>query len=299
MRMYLPAAIAVVSCLAVSGVRAQQQFQLYARIVDDAGNPPDAIPPGDLHVLENGVEAKVLKIEAVSFPVKLQLLVDNGLGLGAENMVALKNGVRGLLDALPPGVEVTVVSTSPLPRVLVRATTDREAIAKGLALLAPDGGAGHFVDSLDEATQRIEKDKGDYTPVIVAFGTTAGDRNVRDSDVEQLFKRVQSRPTTVDVVMLSAGGGRSSGGGNQVDIGIKIAQATGGRFESIAAASRVATLLPEIGAQIAKAHQSQLREFKITAQRPDGGSGPLKNVSMGARAGLAVTSVSFDGRVHE
>src|SRR5205085_4451173 len=124
-----------------------------------------------------------------------QLLVDNGIGLGGDNISHLRNGVRALLEALPPGVEVTLVATAGAPRFLVRATTDRGAIMKGLGLLAPDGGAGKFVESLNEATQRIEKDKGDYTPVIVSLATTEGDRNVLDRDVDRLTQRLQTLQT--------------------------------------------------------------------------------------------------------
>ena len=183
MRLRVVAAGIVVLGLAVTAGHAQEQFQVFATIVDGTGAAPAVLQPADVSVTENGVEATVLKIETVSFPVKLQLLVDNGIGLGSENIGHLRNGVRGLLDAIPADVEVTVVATAPQPRFLVRATTDRDAITKGLALLSPDGSAGRFVESLNEATQRIDRDKGDYAPVIVAFATTAGDRNVRDSDV--------------------------------------------------------------------------------------------------------------------
>jgi hypothetical protein len=60
---------------------------------------------------------------------------------------------------------------------------------------------------------------------------------------------------------------------------------------------RLATLLPEIGTQVAMAHERQSHQFKITVQRPAGASGELNQVSMNAFGGLAVTSVSFDGRV--
>jgi hypothetical protein len=229
------APVVVVWYLATFGAHAQQQFQLYANIVDGTGAPAAAVQPTDIRVMESGAEAKVLKIEGVSRPVKLQLLVDNGIGLGADNISHLRNGVRGLLDALPQGVEVTIVVTSGQPRFLVRATRDRAAIMKGLGLLTPDGGAGKFVESLSDATERIEKDKSDYMPVIVSFATTAGDLNVMERDVERLSKRLQARPTTVHVVLLSLLGTRSaSGGANQTEVGINVTKMTGGRFESIA-----------------------------------------------------------------
>jgi hypothetical protein len=99
-------------------------------------------------------------------------------------------------------------------------------------------------------------------------------------------------------VLLSLLGSRSSlGGANQTEVGVGLTKMTGGRFESIAAPNRIATLLPEIGAQVAKAHERQTRQFKITAERPAGASGELNKVSVGALGGLAVSSVSLDGRV--
>ena len=77
---------------------------------------------------------------------------------------------------------------------------------KGLDLLAPDGGAGRFVESLNEATQRIERDKTDYFPVIISVATTSGDRDVKDSDVERMMQRLETRPTTVHVILYNGGG---------------------------------------------------------------------------------------------
>ena len=292
------AAIAAVLCVTTPGTHAQQQFKLYASILDGTGVPVAAVQPTDIRVMENGVEAKIVKVESVSFPVKLQVLVDNGVGLGADNIAHLRNGVRGLLEALPAGVEVTLVVTAGQPKFLVRATTDRAAIMKGLGLLAPESGAGKFVEALLDATARIEKDKGDYVPVIVAFATTAGDVNVMERDGERLSKRIQERPTTVHVVLLSLIGSRSAqGGANQTEVGVGLTKMTGGRFESIAAPNRIATLLPEIGTQVAKAHERQTRQFRITAERPAGASGELTRVSMAAFGGLEVASVSLDGRI--
>ena len=48
---------------------------------------------------------------------------------------------------------------------------------------------------------------------------------------------------------------------------MQVAKLTSGRYESINAPSRIATLLPEIGAQVAKAAQGQSKQFRITAER--------------------------------
>ena len=79
--------------------------------------------------MEGGVEAKIVKVEPVNWPVKVQLLLDNGIGLGGQNIQSLKDGVKGLIEALPANLEVTIVTTAPQPRFLVRPTTDKALIA--------------------------------------------------------------------------------------------------------------------------------------------------------------------------
>ena len=276
------------------GASAQKQIQLYATIVDSTGAPASSVAPDDVRVTENGVDAKVLSVEAVEWTTKVQILLDNGGGLGSGNLNQLRNGVRALIEALPPGVETTLVTTSPQPRFVVRATTDRQALLAGVDKLTPDTGAGRFVESLNEALQRNERDKADFFGIIVMLGTTSGDNRVPDRDINQIFERVQKKPTTVHVVMLSSGTS-ASGGILQQELGQRIAQGTNGRYEGINAPSRIATLLPEIGAQIAKSNQGASKQFRITAERTTKSDEPSK-ISMSARNGKVVTSVTVGAR---
>jgi hypothetical protein len=298
MRSKLLALVAIILCMSTFRVHAQKEFQVYASVVDATGAPVAKLEPSDVRVTENGVEAKVLKVEPVDWPTKVQVLVDNGVGLGAANITHLKNGIRGLIEALPPNVEVTIVSTAPQPRFVVRSTTDKAAMVKALDVLAPDSGAGRFVEALNEATQRNERDKSNYFPVIIMAATTAGDRNVLDSDVERLMKRLEQRPATVHVILLAGQAGQSStGGANQTQVGLAVTKYTRGRFENINAPARLEALLPELGAQVAKSHETQNHQFRLTVERPAGAKGDVEKISMGARSGLTTTSVSFDGRV--
>jgi hypothetical protein len=287
-------------CLLAAATAAQnsKQIQVFASILDASGAPAKAVEIGDVRLMENGADAKVTKVEPVNWPVKLQILLDNGVGLGSQNVQTLKNGIQAMLQALPENLEVTVVSTAPQPRFLTKPTTDRAAMQKALDLLAPDTGAGRFVESLAEATQRIERDKGDYFPVIVSVGTTSGDSNVRDSDVERLMKRLEARPTTVHVVLFN-GGQSASAGANQTQIGLSVTKYTGGKFENINSATRIATLLPEFGKSVATMVERQSRQYRITADRPSGASGDIGKISMGAKSPLVLSGLSFDGRVRE
>jgi hypothetical protein len=168
---------------------------------------------------------------------------------------------------------------------------------KGLALLAPESGAGRFVESLNEATQRIERDKGNFFPIIITMATNAGDLNVMERDVERIIKRLEQRPTTVHVVLFSGGVGSTIGGGNQTQVGLGVTNYTRGRYENINSGTRIATLLPELGAQVARSHELQSHQFRITVQRPAGASGPVGNVRLGAGSTVNVASLSFDGLI--
>ena len=297
MRSKFFAALAVILCATAGDVRAQQQFQLYASVADASGKPVASLEPMDLRVMEGGVEAKVVKVEPVNWPVKVQLLLDNGIGLGAGNIQILKDGVKGLIDALPDNLEVTIVTTAPQPRFLVRPTMDKAMMVEGLSRLAPDSGAGRFVESINEATQRIEKDKTDHFPVIIMSGTSSGDANVLDRDVKRIFERIEKKPTTVHVVLLNSTSGSASGGANQTQVGMAVTQATRGRYESIAAPTRLATLLPEIGKQVAASVQKMSHQFRLTVERPAGAKGDVGQVGAGARSGLVVQGLSMDGRL--
>jgi hypothetical protein len=281
-------------CVFASGASAQRQLQLYATILDDKGAPAATVTPEDVKVQENGADLKILKVEPIEWTTKVQILLDNGSGIGANNLNLLRNGLKGLLEALPPGVETTIVTTAPQPRFLERATTDRQKLLQAIDRLSPDSTVGRFVESLGEALQRNERDKTDFFGVIITLGTTSGDNRVLDRDINQIFERAQKKPTTVHVVMVSTSpGGSASGGVVQTEVGMQIAKMTNGRYESIAAPSRIATLLPEIGAQVAKGSQGANKQFRITAERAGGNSNEPSKISMGARNGLAVTSVTI------
>jgi hypothetical protein len=133
--------------LFTSGVSAQRQLQLYATILDGTGASPASLAPEDVKVQENGADLKILKVEPIEWATKVQLLIDNGSGIGSGNLAQLRNGVRGLIEALPLGIEVTIVTTAPQPRFLQRATTDRQAQLSAIDKLAPDSTVGRFVES--------------------------------------------------------------------------------------------------------------------------------------------------------
>jgi hypothetical protein len=283
--------VLVVLGLCAAGLRAQQQFKLLATVLDPGkGTPVETLAAADVHVLEDGAEAKVVNVEAVVRVVKVQVLIDNGVGIG-QNLSELRNGVRGLLESLPPDTEATVVTTAPQPRFLVRATKNRDELLKGVDRLTPDSGAGRFTESLTEAAERANKEKDTFT-VLIAAGTTSGDRDIRDVHTKRLLEQVRGRPMIVHVLMYS-GERSATGGGAQIEVGQVVTKMTGGRYEFINTMTRYASLMPELGAEVAKQIAGNSRQFRITVQRADGKSGSLGKLGMSAGAGT-VASVQVE-----
>lgn len=304
--------LAVLVALPVPEAYAQQNFTFFASVLDQKGAPVTTLQATDFAVREGGAEAKVLKAEPVDWPVKVQILVDNGTGVGGENLQYLRTGVRGLVQALPQGTDITLVSTAPQPRQIVKPTTDRDMVLQGIDRITPDSGAARFSEGIMEAVERIDKEKNskgkkgednkvvaNYFPVVVIVGSTAAEGSqVMDRDFQKLLQRIQQDAVTVDVVMLSSTNQSQStiSGEVQTQVGTAVTKQSGGRYEAIAAPSRIATLLPEIGRQIAASNSRQSHQYRITYERPAGKSGPVGQIEMGVPAGLQAT-LSIDGHL--
>src|SRR5688572_5348813 len=291
--MRLGSALGVLVTIGLSGAvpGAQAQFTLLVAVVDSAsGSPVETLTPADVRVTEDGLAANVVKIEPVVRSIKVQLLIDNGAGMG-RNIVELRNGVRRLLEALPPDVDTTLVTTAPQPRFLVRATKNRDELLKGVDRLAPDSGTGRFTESLSEAIERANKEKDTFT-VIICAATTSGDGQVMAAHMQRVINALGGRPIIVHVLMYS--GERSATGGDaQIDLGQRVTKMTGGRYENINNMTRYVTLLPELGADVAKQATGNTRQFRITAQRPDGKKGDFGKLAMSSGP-RAVTSVRLE-----
>jgi hypothetical protein len=297
------AGLGVTLVTATTTVLAQRQFQFFAHFSDASGKPIAGVTETDIQVQEDNALGKVLKLEPIDWPVKVAVLIDNGTGSG-DRLTHTREGVKGLLQALPAGVEISLQTTAPQPRYLVRPTTDKGAVLQGVDLLTPDSSAGRFVEGLIETAtrfdkERADKERGNFFPVIVIVGSlTAEGSSIRDRDVQKMFQQLGTRAMTTHVVMV--GPTNQSGPtnvANAIQIGINASKLTGGRYESIAATTRLQTLLPEIGTQVSQAHARQRAQYRVTFERPEGKSGPqIGGIGLAGEKPMVV-KLSLDGHM--
>jgi uncharacterized protein YegL len=296
---------AIAGALAVApALRAQQAIQVFFSAVDGDGKPVTDLKAEELNILVDDGACKTTKFEEISWPVKLTLMVDNG-PVHSDALRQLREALRLFVAELPTDMEVSVVSIDPAPRWIYRPGNDRVKLLSSLDLLIPDQGAPKFIDALAEAADRVDKDKkdknkekGNYFPVFMMVGSAGLEgSNPRDYQVQKLFKQVADNAVTVHVVM-QQNSNRSTdvaSGTNQIEVGIRLTQLTQGRYESINSETRLSTLLPEYGKQIAKSHQRMSHQYRITCQ-PSGGGAPKQITANTTRANISA-ALTFDGRI--
>jgi hypothetical protein len=272
--------------------------------VDGDGKPVTDLRAEDVNILVDGSLCKTTKYEEINWPVKLTLMVDNG-PVHSDALRQLREALRLFIAELPTDMEVSVISIDPAPRWIYRPANDRVKLLSSLDLLIPDQGAPKFIDALSEAADRINKDKtdknkekGNYFPVFMMVGSAGLEgSNPRDYQVTKLFKQVNDNSVTVHIVMQQSSQRSAdiASGTNQIEVGLRLTQMTGGRYESINSETRLSTLLPEYGKQIAKSHQRQSHQYRITCQ-PTGGGTPKQIAANTNRSGLSA-ALTLDGRI--
>jgi hypothetical protein len=283
--------------IATVGLRAQRQVTFFASFVNTSSDQPiDTVSQDQVEVREDDVAGRVLRMEPMNWPVRVELLLDNGIGIGSDNLSHLREGVR--LHRSAASAWNHFITTAPQPRTVVGRPPIARALS-GAGLLAPERSAPRFIDALSETAARldktrVDKERGNFFPVVVAG--FPGSRSIfTDRDVSG-FDAFSTARRHVHVVMLSSGGITADGGATQVQIGMAIAKMTGGRYDNISAPSRIRTLLPEIARQIARSHARQSKQFRITFERPDGKAGQVGHVTLAGPASLTI-QLSTDGRI--
>src|SRR6266853_235142 len=269
--------VAVVTMAVASGesrLSAQKQQQVFISLTAPDGTPVTGLQASDVGVTEDDVNCKIVKVEPISWPTKLQVLVDNGKAT-TNPINPLRDGLKALFDQMPDGVEMSLYTTAGTPRPIVKPTTDKQKLLDGIGLIASDGGAGMFFDALSEAAGRIDKDKVPGFPVIVMVGSDTAKVRVLDQEFNKLQQIIIDHGVTTHVIVMTSG----TSLGTQAEIGLTVTKLSGGRYEGITAPTRLTTLLTELGKRIADSQARQSHQYRITYERP---ANPKAQPSIGA-----------------
>lgn len=290
--------VLLLTAIGATALTAQQQITFFVAARTTGGEFITDLRPDEIGLNEDGRAAKIVSVVPVAWPVKVTVLVDNGANT-APLLVHYRSGLKAFFGDLPPGIESSLITLAPQPRWLVRPTSDREALVKGVDRIVPDDGAPRFIDGLIEAANRIEQENRKemlYFPVIVMLSTTGLEGSgVPDRRVDRMANQLLKYAARLHVVMVSIGATSPTTilGATQVQVGKTLADGTGGRYEALAAGSRITSLLPEYARVIGENHVFQSHQYKVTAARPEGATGvPGLLAAISTRPGVRFTATA-------
>jgi hypothetical protein len=281
------------------------QLLVFISATDASGVPLTDLKPEEIAYTESGTPGKVVSLDRHQLPIKLTIAIDNGKD-SVQALSTLKEGLTGLVGALPADVEVTLITMSQ-PQMVVKPTTDRAQITQGITRFGPESGAvAKFSETLVEYAQRLDKDFKDkkltYSPVLIVVSTSTPElETVQPDTINKTLNTLQMRGAKVSVIMFTTTPTNTEAvanmkQGRQALIATPIVTASKGKFETLVQFNRLGTLLPEWGKEIAATHAKQTNQFRAIIDRPGGATGPLNNLGLRITRPGANGSVSPDGR---
>ena len=257
-------------CLLGAASSAQaQEHTLHVAVADAEGNPVPGLTEDDIIVQWDGENLETTEFEAVDWPVRLTVFVDNS-NLAVTLVPQVREGLRALLRALPAEMEIAMLTTARQPRWITRHTTDRAELEGNIANIAPDtGAAATFVDALVEETNRIhDDDDREYYPVIIMVSAdgTDGSRS-QQGRVDRMVDRMVENSVELHTLMFVSGSGRASASMASV-MGAQLVPVTRGTFERLAVPSAVVDMLEALGRDVARKHGFVSNQYRITYRQP-------------------------------
>ena len=274
-----------------------QEHTLHVAVADTGGNPVPGLTEDDIVVQWDGENLETTEFEFIDWPVRLTVFIDNGDN--ASSLVPqVREGLRVLLGALPPEIEVAMLTTGRQPRWITRHTTDRAELEGNIANISPDtGAAATFNDALIEETDRIhDDDDREYYPVIIMIATDGADLSrSQQGRVDRMVERMVENSVEVHTLLFVSGNALGSGS-MAAGVGEALVPVTRGSFERITVPTAVVERLEALGRDIARKHGFVSNQYRITYRQPRNPS-PQPAIGVATeRAGLQMMA-TIDGNV--
>ena len=287
MRRRFVAILATAACmlalpLSISGQRATKR--IFVSAVDDKGEPVVDLTARDFEVSENGVKRDVTRSTLGTAPMRVILMVDSSTSI-QPMMLSFRNALNAFVDKIPPEHEVAFVTSGGQIRVRTQPSTDRDKLKTAIGLLAAEGGANAFLETLIESDQRFLKTAPDRWPVFVILTTDMADSQ-REPDVARYNKFMNdflARGGNAHAVLMA---GRRIG--PITDLTTNLVQNTGGMYSPLVADSGLPDRLKAIAQRLAEDHLQMRDRYEVEF------AGEAKAVQAIINVGVARAGVTID-----
>lgn len=186
------AALASLSAHAIPASRQTsnpRQGVVYVGVVNQTGEPVTGLTVNDFSVREDGVSREVIRLEPVTEPVHVALVVDNSAAMEAT-VNDVRTGLRGFVERLNPRDLVAVVTTAERPILLLSYSLDRPRIQKAIDQVFPVSGSGSMLlDAIIDTAKGLEKQDAARSAIVVVTGEGPEFSNAQYETVVEAIKR--------------------------------------------------------------------------------------------------------------
>jgi hypothetical protein len=295
---HLKSACLLVGLVAASAaLHGQEQATVYLSVVDQKGAPVLGVEASDIQISEEAGRSTIQSVRRFSWPLKVTVLVDNGPHT-SDALVHYRTGLQKFFAGLPSDVPVSLIALAPNPRWLVRETTDRVQIEKGIGRITSDEGLGRFSDALVEYADRLSEEfrrvsreqLQPYLPVLVSIASTHADGSlVRRQSLTKMIALLRKHRVWTNMIMVTPGLSHAepgslpnvaADGGQNAEIAKAVQELTRGSYAPVTGSATSALssrILPELAQQITLRNARQTMQHRILMERPAGARGPMKN----------------------
>lgn len=247
----------------------------------------------EVKVLENGEPREVVSFAKDDRPLAAVLVLDTSTGANAAFRSQAYGAVSAFVAQLPPGAKCTLWATGDHPRKIGDLEGDARAIEKRVSQAFGADGTNTLLETLVDAALGLGRESGRRRALVAVSGAGAGHTNLPPGEISARVRKAAAR---VLGVMYREGSSGSTGAlmgldtlrdtpnlsivgpGDHERILSGLAQATGGRFESVPAVLGVDRILASYAAEIAG-------QYRIRYAAADG-KGPRKIEVRLARPGV-------------
>jgi Ca-activated chloride channel family protein len=143
--------------------------EVYASVVDAAGQPVRGLTADDFEIAEDGEPQKIAAFAAGDFPLTAALALDRSFSMAGKPLAIVKGAARTFLGALRPSDDAVIIGIGSQVTVLAHARTSRpEQLAAVNELTAWGTTALH--DAIVAAIETVDGARGRRALVVLSDG---------------------------------------------------------------------------------------------------------------------------------